>query len=43
MAPYLAPGNVPAIRFLEDAGHFVQNEAPALVNAELLGWLGRAR
>lgn len=43
MAPYLAPGNVPTIRFLEDAGHFVQNEAPALVNAELVGWLGRAR
>jgi len=42
MAPYLAPGNVPAIRFVEEAGHFVQNEAPEIVNAELIGWLGRA-
>jgi pimeloyl-ACP methyl ester carboxylesterase len=40
MAPYLAPGNVPAVRFLEEAGHFVQNEAPERVNAALLQWLG---
>ncbi len=26
---------------IEDAGHFVQNEAPDRVNAELLGWLAR--
>ena len=43
MAPYFAHGNVATIRFLEEAGHFVQNEAPELVNAELIGWLGRAR
>jgi pimeloyl-ACP methyl ester carboxylesterase len=42
MAPYLAEGNLPAIRFLEEAGHFVQCEAPELVNAELVGWLGPA-
>jgi pimeloyl-ACP methyl ester carboxylesterase len=39
MAPYLAPGNVPRIVLLEDAGHFVQNEAPARVNAAVVGWL----
>lgn len=42
MAPYLAEGNVPAIRFLEEAGHYVQSEAPERVNAELIGWLGTA-
>jgi pimeloyl-ACP methyl ester carboxylesterase len=35
----LAPGNVPDVRRIEDAGHFVQNEAPARVNEELLRWL----
>ena len=40
MAPYLAPGNVPTIRFLEEAGHFVQNEAPERVNQAMLEWLG---
>ncbi len=28
--------------WIEDAGHFVQNEAPERVNAELLAWLGPA-
>ncbi|HTP53261.1 MAG TPA: alpha/beta hydrolase [Anaeromyxobacteraceae bacterium] len=41
LAPYLAPGNRPKIVFLESAGHFVQNEDPQRVDAELLGWLGR--
>lgn len=40
MGPYFVAGNAPAIRFLEEAGHFVQNEAPERVNAALLGWLG---
>ncbi|HZY05887.1 MAG TPA: alpha/beta hydrolase [Anaeromyxobacteraceae bacterium] len=40
MAPYLAPGNAPTIRFLEEAGHFVQNEAPQRVNQAMLEWLG---
>ncbi len=40
MAPYFAPGNAPAVRFLEEAGHFVQNEAPERVNAAMLSWLG---
>ena len=31
--------NVKVVR-IDDAGHFVQNEAPELVNAELLAWLG---
>jgi pimeloyl-ACP methyl ester carboxylesterase len=43
MAPYFTPGNVPELRFVEEAGHFVQSEAPARVNAELLAWLGPAR
>lgn len=40
MSPYFAPGNAPAIRFLEEAGHFVQNEAPERVNAAMREWLG---
>ena len=28
---------------IEDAGHFVQNEAPERVNRELLAWLGRPK
>ncbi len=40
MAPYLAPGNAPTIRLLEEAGHFVQNEAPERVNQAMLAWLG---
>ncbi len=43
MAPYFAPGNVPSVRFLEEAGHYVQNEDPEGVNAELLSWLGTTR
>ena len=39
LAPWFAPGNVPEARFLEEAGHFVQNEAPERVNEELLRWL----
>ena len=35
-----ADGNVPTVILIEDAGHFVQNEAPERVNAELLRWLG---
>jgi pimeloyl-ACP methyl ester carboxylesterase len=42
MAPYFAPGNVPSVRFLEEAGHFVQNEDPAGVSSELLAWLAAA-
>jgi pimeloyl-ACP methyl ester carboxylesterase len=38
----LAEGNVPTVVWIEDAGHFVQNEAPERVNAELLDWLGPA-
>jgi len=43
MTPYLAPGNVPEVVFLEEAGHFLQSEAPERVNEELLRWMGRAR
>lgn len=43
LAPVLAPGNEPEIVWIEGAGHFVQNEAPEQVNAELLRWLGPAR
>jgi pimeloyl-ACP methyl ester carboxylesterase len=38
----LAEGNVPEVVLIEDAGHFVQNEAPDRVNDELLRWLGPA-
>jgi pimeloyl-ACP methyl ester carboxylesterase len=38
----LSDGNVPTVVPIEDAGHFVQNEAPERVNAELLRWLGPA-
>ena len=40
LAPFFAPGNEPEITRIEGAGHFVQNEAPERVNAELLIWLG---
>lgn len=43
MAPYLAPGNAPEVVFLDEAGHFVQNEAPDRVNQVLVRWLGPAR
>ena len=38
----LAEGNVPKVVLVEDAGHFLQNEAPERVNDELVRWLGRA-
>jgi pimeloyl-ACP methyl ester carboxylesterase len=38
----LAEGNDVTVVWLEDVGHFVQNEAPERVNAELLAWLGPA-
>ena len=41
LKPWFAPGNEPDIRLLDGAGHFVQNEVPETVNAELLDWLGR--
>ena len=39
----LAEGNVPEVVLIEGAGHFLQNEAPDRVNAELVRWLGPAR
>jgi pimeloyl-ACP methyl ester carboxylesterase len=39
LRPYLAPGNVPELRVHEDAGHFLQNEAPDWVNTHLIRWL----
>jgi pimeloyl-ACP methyl ester carboxylesterase len=39
LRPYLLPGNVPELRVHDDAGHFLQNEAPEWVNRELLRWL----
>ena len=42
LTPWFAPGNVPEIRLIEEAGHFVQNEAPERVNAELLSWLAKS-
>jgi epoxide hydrolase 4 len=41
LAPYLAPGNAPGVVRIEEAGHFVQNEAPERVNAALPDWLPR--
>jgi pimeloyl-ACP methyl ester carboxylesterase len=38
----LADGNVPEVVFVDDAGHFLQNEAPERVNEELVRWLGPA-
>jgi pimeloyl-ACP methyl ester carboxylesterase len=43
LRPCLAPGNEAELRVVEDAGHFVQNEAPEHVNQELLRWLPRLR
>jgi pimeloyl-ACP methyl ester carboxylesterase len=39
LAPHFAAGVEPEIVRIDDAGHFVQNEAPDRVNAELLRWL----
>jgi epoxide hydrolase 4 len=38
----LADDGLATVVWIEDAGHFVQNEAPEQVNAELLAWLGPA-
>jgi len=38
----LADGNVPEVVFVDDAGHYLQNEAPDRVNEELVRWLGPA-
>ena len=35
----LAPGNLAQVRLIDDAVHFVQNEAPERVNDELVRWL----
>lgn len=35
-------GNEPQVALIEDAGHFVQNEAPDRVTAVMLEWLGQA-
>ena len=43
LEPWFATGTAPEIRRIEEAGHFVQNEAPERVNVELLSWLGEAR
>jgi pimeloyl-ACP methyl ester carboxylesterase len=43
LAPFFAPGNAPEIVRIAEAGHFVQNEAPERVNAELLRWLSLRR
>jgi pimeloyl-ACP methyl ester carboxylesterase len=37
--PWFADGNLPTVRKIEAAGHFVQNEAPEAVNDFLLSWL----
>lgn len=39
LAGVLATDNISSIVFFDDAGHFVQNEAPELFNAALLSWL----
>jgi pimeloyl-ACP methyl ester carboxylesterase len=43
LAPFFASGNAPEIVRIAEAGHFVQNEAPERVNAELLRWLSLRR
>jgi pimeloyl-ACP methyl ester carboxylesterase len=40
LRPLLAPGNEPVLHVHEEAGHFLQNEAPEWVNERLLAWLG---
>jgi epoxide hydrolase 4 len=40
LAPYWDEGMAPEVRFIPDAGHFVQNEASEQINTELLAWLG---
>ena len=41
LATAMAPGNTPELVVIDDAGHFVQNEAPERFNRELLRWLTR--
>lgn len=43
LSTVMAPGNVPLVVLVEEAGHFLQNEAPDRVNEELIRWLGPAR
>lgn len=43
LAPYLTPANRAERVLVEEAGHFVQSEAPDRVNEALLRWLGPAR
>jgi epoxide hydrolase 4 len=40
LRPLLAPGNAPLLHVHEQAGHFLQNEAPDWVNERLVAWLG---
>ena len=42
LSSVFAPGNEPVVVLIEEAGHFVQNEAAERVNEELLRWLGPA-
>ena len=39
LARWFARGKEPTVRLIEEAGHFVQNDAPDRVNEELLAWL----
>jgi pimeloyl-ACP methyl ester carboxylesterase len=43
MNEFIAPGCLVELRWIDEAGHFVQNEAPSAVNRELLDWLARPR
>jgi epoxide hydrolase 4 len=43
LARWFAPGREPVVRLIEEAGHFVQNDAPERVNQELLAWLAPKR
>jgi len=43
MAPFFAGGRAPPVRRIEEAGHFVQNEAPEEVNRLLLEFLAPGR
>ena len=38
----MAYGNEPSIVLIDEAGHYVQSEAPAEVTEALLNWLGPA-
>jgi pimeloyl-ACP methyl ester carboxylesterase len=41
LAPHFGDGNVPEVRVFDGAGHFLQNELPAEVNAALVRFLAR--